>query len=153
MVSRMRSATGQKVILREGAIQGIRKVLREGGQTALLMDQNTLPSEGGEFVRFFDRQVPVSKAISILARRLRVQVVFAYAVAEDDGTCTIYMEFPDEDEARSTPGGWTQVVTSRLEKRIRERPGQWLWMYRRWKYYPSGESPERYPFYAKPAPE
>ena len=35
----------------------------------------------------------------------------------------------------------TQRVQSALESAIREYPGQWLWMHRRWKTRPPGDPP------------
>jgi lauroyl/myristoyl acyltransferase len=44
----------------------------------------------------------------------------------------------------------TQATVTRLERAIREAPGHWLWMYKRWKTIPEGADPHAYPFYARP---
>ena len=43
----------------------------------------------------------------------------------------------------------TQKLADLMEAVIRERPGQWQWTYKRWKFIPPGVSRERYPYYAR----
>jgi len=148
LLSRARSRTGQQVAAKQGAVAALREVLREGRSTALLTDQNTLPRDGGAFVPFFGLPVPVSKAPAVLAKRTRVPTVFAYCVAEDDGSFTVESRLP-ECPARGGAAAWTRVVTRTLEEVVREHPGQWLWMYKRWKYIPDDRQPDAYPFYSR----
>jgi KDO2-lipid IV(A) lauroyltransferase len=143
---RMRKITGQKVAPREGAIRTIMRVLREGGRAALLMDQNTLPEEGGKFVNFFGLQVPNSNAAETLAVRTDSAIVFVYCVADDDGVYRGYglpaLKAADEGEV-------TQKLADMMEEVIRKNPDKWLWMYKRWKFIPPGGVQDNYPFYAR----
>ena len=43
----------------------------------------------------------------------------------------------------------TERCAQAIEAEVRARPELWLWMYKRWKYIPEGEEPDRYPFYAR----
>ena len=43
-------------------------------------------------------------------------------------------------------------MTSLCESVVRERPEQWFWMYKRWRYIPRGRSGDGYPFYAETLP-
>jgi lauroyl/myristoyl acyltransferase len=45
----------------------------------------------------------------------------------------------------------TRRITEELEHVLRARPEHWLWTYKRWKYVPAGDDPERYPFYRRAA--
>ena len=148
VLNRFRRLTGQSVVERRGAVRRIIKVLRDGGKTAMLLDQNTLPDEGGAFVDFFGLPVPVSKAAATVAARAGATIVFVFCCADASGAYTAH--------ARSTDGGEgddetrvTQMLTNTLEREVRQRPGQWLWMYKRWKYIPGNAPAERYPYYAQ----
>ena len=150
MVSRSRRVTGQGVVSRQGAIKGLLRVLRSGGRTAFVMDQNTLPAEGGRFVEFFGVPVPISQAIETLAERTGAAVLFAYCVTGEDGRYsarTMPPFFAGSQEG--TDGNTTVRITRMIEEVIRKDPKQWLWMYKRWKYIPEGASRDRYPFYAR----
>lgn len=150
MLNRFRRATGQEIVEKKGAMKTLIKALREGGRTALLMDQNTLPSDGGEFVDFFGLSVPISKAVSALIRRTGADIVFIFCVADNDGRYTAYALPPFSAKgAEVSDDEITQAVAEMLECEIRKHPGQWLWMYKRWKHVPPGASPEGYPFYAR----
>jgi KDO2-lipid IV(A) lauroyltransferase len=153
---RMRTRSGQEIAAKEGALIKLMKRLRQGGKVAMLPDQNTKPSEGGAFVDFFSRPVPVSQAPAALAARSAVEIVFGYCLPAPDGRyiARLHDRLPAEDVAacRSPEAviRLTQRITRLVEDAVREHPGAWLWTYKRWKYIPPWRKREEYPFYAKP---
>jgi len=151
MVRRLRGNTGQRIVKRDGAIRTLTKLLKEGCRTALLMDQNTLPEEGGVFVNFFGLPVPVSKAAYALAAWSGAEIVPVFCVLEENGMrYTGYASDPIKvDRDKDSEVEITQAVTSVVEEAIRRNPGHWLWMYKRWKSIPPGAPADRYPFYAR----
>lgn len=148
MVVRLRRVTGQEVAGREGAIKTIMKTLRDGGRTALLMDQNTLPEDGGRFVEFFGLRVPNSDAVETLAARTDAPVVFVYCVADDNGVYRGYAMSAFKADGNSD-GDITRRIARMTEEVIRKHPEKWLWMYKRWKFIPPGDAQDSYPFYAR----
>jgi len=150
LLARHRTIVGQGVTDRDGAVATLLDVLRQGSNTALLVDQNVLPREGGEFVDFFGLPVPMSRAPAILAQRTKATTLFAYCIAEDDGYYKLFTAVPhvsDSDGRRSRQ--LTQAIARTMEQVIRDHPEQWLWIYKRWKYVPDDRSLDEYPFYAR----
>lgn len=170
-LNNMRSRTGQNIVEKQGAVKMLLKVLKEGGRVALVMDQNALPDDGGEFVDFFGLPAPVSRAAASLAARAGVDVVPAFCLPDNEGMYTAYALPPlsptgakafharageadvvgAKEEEAVAEDRLTQRIAEALEGEIRKHPGLWLWMYKRWKYIPEGADPERYPFYARNA--
>jgi Kdo2-lipid IVA lauroyltransferase/acyltransferase len=150
LLSGMRQRTGQRVVARAGALRALVRHLKEGGIVALALDQDTRVSEGGVFVRFFGVPVPMSNAAAALAQRLNVPIlpVFSKAVGRGRYRCYARPPLRPDDLRAMTPEQITQRVAELLEAEIRSDPGQWLWMYKRWKRKQPGFDPARYPFYA-----
>ena len=149
-INRLRTLSGQRIIPREGALRSLVRVLREGGTVALLLDQDTLPSEGGVFVPFFDVPVPVSTAAAGLALKLKVPILMAFCASDEKGVyhCHTRELLRPGDIEGMTPGEVTVMITNFLEKQLREDPGHWLWTYKRWKRRLPDFDPSRYPYYA-----
>ena len=154
----MRRITGQQVVAREGAALKLLRQLRRGGKVALLLDQNTKPVEGGVFVPFFGRDVPISTAAAVLALRTGARILLGACLPQPDGRYVATMpytflpaDFPpadDPDAAREL----TRRIAAAMEDAVRKTPDHWLWTYKRWKHVPPGGRREEYPFYAKPPP-
>lgn len=145
-----RQRLGQEIVSREGALKSLTRVLRRGGLIGLVLDQNSLPQEGGVFVTFFGLPVPVAKTAELLSGRYNAAVVLVYCMADDRGAYTLWCEDTlDAEHPLVKASGVTQAVTTVTERVIRRHPGQWLWMYKRWKYIPEGAPADRYPYYAR----
>ena len=148
ILSRARRLTGQRVTQARGALRAMLSCLRDGGRVALLLDQNTLPEDGGVFVPFFSLDVPVSKAVSSLAARTGAPVVVLYCLLDESGMYKAYAKpvflVQDEDHV-----GATRRVMETVESVVRSHPEQWLWFYKRWKYVPPGGTVAKHPFYAR----
>jgi Kdo2-lipid IVA lauroyltransferase/acyltransferase len=148
-VIRLRQSTGQTVVPKEGAIRRLLRVLHDGGKIALLIDQNTIPADGGVFVKLFGLPVSISQAASMLAAKTGAKVVFCYCVVNENGDYTAHAS-PIVSGSDRKKG--TQIMANELETVIRSHPEQWLWTYKRWKYIPEDMPVDAYPFYAKRIP-
>ena len=149
-VNRIRTQSGQQIFPRAGALKSLVRVLKGGGTVALLLDQDTLPVEGGVFVPFFGVPVPISTAAAGLALKLKVPIFMAFCVSDPNGVYHGYSRewmMPEDLQGVSAEEVTARIATV-IEDAIRKDPGQWLWSYKRWKRRLPGVDPSRYPYYA-----
>lgn len=151
---RAREATGQKIIPREGALRKLIKVLREGGKTAFLADQNTSEAEGGIWIDCFGLPALVTAAPAALAGRTGTEILIGFCVPQPRGRYRIYAAeqlSPPETVNEATVKTLTEQINAVMEREIRKNPQYWLWMYKRWKTKKPGEESAGYPWYSNPA--
>jgi KDO2-lipid IV(A) lauroyltransferase len=135
-----REKTGQKILAKKGDFDQIQAVLQAGGVLATLADQDA--GQRGLFVDFFGRPASTHKAIALLAleHRVNLVVVGTPKVAEPMGYQVVVADVirPEEYEGRRPDAvrAITQRYTTALERLIREAPGQYFWLHRRWKHQP-----------------
>lgn len=149
-----RSVPGVEIVTRQGAIRGLLQALRQGKYAALLLDQNTKPEEGGVFINFFGLPTTMSTAAAVLSKRTGVGIVPVFCRSNGNGSYTIYGREPLKEEGQAhasnnSASAMTQAIAAVFEREIRAQPGQWLWMYKRWKYIDPACPAAAYPFYAK----
>jgi KDO2-lipid IV(A) lauroyltransferase len=116
----------------EGARQALR-VLREGQQLGILIDQKM---NDGIPVPFFGRDAMTAPALARLALKFDCTVLPAQVERLQGARfrLTVHPPLPLErsgDIQRDTLLIMTRA-NSLLESWIREHPGQWLWLHRRW---------------------
>ena len=93
ILNRMRRKLGQDITPQEGAVKGLLRSLKSGGSVALLIDQNTRPRDGGEFVEFFGLQVPMTRSVAVLSKRTGAGIVFGFCTCDRRGRYTMHI-FP-----------------------------------------------------------
>jgi KDO2-lipid IV(A) lauroyltransferase len=149
-INRIRMLSGQHIVPRDGALRALVRALKSEGTVALLLDQDTLPAEGGVFVPFFGVPVPISSAGAGLALKLKAPILMAYCACRPDGRYFCYGRevFTPESIEGLSSDEVTARITASLEEEIRRQPGYWLWSYKRWKRRLPGVDPARYPYYA-----
>jgi Kdo2-lipid IVA lauroyltransferase/acyltransferase len=140
-LTRLRTRSGNRIILKRGALRGVHRALREGNLVGLLMDQGATGRDG-VFVDFFGHLAGSSAALALLASRFRVPVHPVYIIRDPTGignTVHIGPEIPvlRTGRKRSDLRENTQRFQKTLEGIIREHPEQWFWMHRRWKGSPT----------------
>lgn len=124
-------------------LAGFVKVLREGGQGAILIDQYFAR---GALLDFLGQPAPTALSAAEMALKYDALLVPIYAARLANG-----LDFDVQVEAPippSEPMAMTQALNDSLGARVRAQPEQWLWIHRRWKphrvkaYRGSGDTTE-----------
>jgi len=142
LLFRGRSASGNDVIHKRRAVQGILKAIRNGWCVALVIDQDTRGADH-VFVDFFGRPAATTPALAVLALKTGAPIVPVFGVPIPGGKykITYLPEVPVETIAaagdrESDVRAITQACTRIIEEEVRRRPECWLWMHKRWKRRP-----------------
>ena len=122
-------------------------MLLRSGESALglLPDLNTLGDEA-IFVDFFGVPAATTFLIAKLAFRTNTPLIPIFAPwSEEKGKYLLIVETPIPAECSGDEEAdvrrLTIEITRRVENQIRQYPGQWLWIHKRWKTRPPGEPP------------
>lgn len=143
----VREKLGQRMIVKKGATEEVTEELDRHGAVGFVADQNA--GSKGIFVDFFGRKAATYKSIGLVAMTYNVPVVVGYA--RRIGRQFKFMVgvqdviYPDDWKTQDDPLRYiTQRYTSAIEAFVREEPGQYWWVHRRWKTRPKGEAPETF---------
>jgi KDO2-lipid IV(A) lauroyltransferase len=143
----VREKTGQRIIAKKGATEEVTGVLERKGAVGFIADQNA--GTKGLFVDFFGRKASTYKSIGLLAMEYDVPVVIGYARRIGDrfrfqvGVQDVI--YPADWKSQDDPLRYiTQRYTKGIEDFVGADPGQYLWVHRRWKTRPKGETPEAF---------
>ena len=135
LLERMRRATGNAVIYRQGALRRVLRALNANECVAILIDQHIQGADAVP-VDFFGRPAATTSALATLALRTGAPLVPAFAIPLPGGRCRLIYEHPVEMPKATSPDPvleLTQRCTDVLEMYVRRYPHLWLWMHRRWR--------------------
>jgi len=141
LVESRRRLSGNRLIGKWDAARPILRALSQNEAVGILVDQNTSLSEG-VFVDFFGTPACANVAFAKIAARTGAAVIPGFALWSDEESRYILKFYPTVPMTGDAAGD-TQRLHSVLEEVIRQYPGQWLWIHRRWKTRPEG-APEIY---------
>jgi len=147
LLERMRTATGNHVIYRQGAVRRVLKTLAAGEGVALLIDQH-MHSPDAIWVNFFRRPAATTSTLAALALRTGAAVIPVFAEPLPGGRYRFIYESPVEPPPEHGPDAireFTQRCTDVLEMHVRRKPELWLWMHRRWRDAPIPDTPGMFP--------
>lgn len=118
----------------QGAVFSMQGVVERGGHLGQLIDQHFTR---GVVVEFFGKPVLANPLLAKLARHYECPV-HGVRVVRRPGVRFKLELTPPLDLPRDAAGaidvqGATQAMTRVVEEWVRENPGQWLWMHRRWR--------------------
>jgi KDO2-lipid IV(A) lauroyltransferase len=139
MVESRRTLSGNHLIYKKDAARAVIKALRANEAVGILIDQNTSPAEG-VFVNFFGKPACATSAFVKLAYHSGAPVIPGFALWEESKK-RYTLRFYPRVELTGDVQEDTQRIHSILESIIRKYPDQWMWIHRRWKTRPAGESP------------
>ena len=130
-VERRRAHAGNRVITKRDAARAILKALRNNEAVGILVDQHVTPEEGVR-VDFFGAQAWAGKAFVRLADHSGAAVIPGFALWREDVGRYVLRFYPPVEITGDVQAD-TQRLHTALEGVIRDYPGQWLWVHRRWK--------------------
>jgi Kdo2-lipid IVA lauroyltransferase/acyltransferase len=140
LLERVRTATGNSVIYRRGAIRRVLRTLGANQAVAVLIDQHL--HADAVYVDFFNRPAATTTALAALAIKTGAPVIPVFALPLPGGRFRMVYEHPVEPPLPDDPQAirtFTQRCTDVLEMYVRRYPELWLWMHRRWRDVPAGE--------------
>jgi KDO2-lipid IV(A) lauroyltransferase len=109
-------------------------VVERGGHLGQLIDQHFTR---GVVVSFFGRPCLANPLLAKLARHYDCPVHGARVVRLPNGRfrleLTPPLDLPRDADGQIAVAGAMQAMTAIVEGWVRENPGQWLWMHRRWR--------------------
>lgn len=131
-----RSAVGDEVPNFAKGRQGARAALghlARGGHLGMLIDQKM---NDGIAVPFFGRTAMTAPAAAAFALRYRCPVIPAHVERIGPARLRLVVEkplaLPDSGDRAMDILALTTMMNAILERWIRARPGEWLWLHRRW---------------------
>ena len=127
----VRLETGVTCAYQPRTVPAVMKQVRGGGGVVFVVDQYMVPPMG-QPLRFFGVMVDTLFAIAPLARRTGAAMIPVRQVREKNGIVRIIVEpelpLGDNDQEDN------QRIVDKIESWIRDLPGQWLWVHRRFKH-------------------
>jgi len=139
LLMKARRSIGQEIVRADGAFRVLMQGLKEGKSLGLLVDQVVKPRNGGVWVYFFGRPVPVSAAPAFFAAKGKAPIFVAWSRPLKDGRwrCELISKHTAE-EARDI-WGMTQRCIKDMERVIRRHPSCWVLNYRYFRKTPTHE--------------
>ena len=142
LVTRYRTLSGNRIIEKSESPRRIFEALHANQAVGMLIDQNASP-DNGVFVDFFGMKACASTGLAKIALRTGAAVIPGFALWEEREQRFVLRFWPPIEMTLSSDDVHvnTQRMHTVLEQIIRRYPDQWLWIHRRWKTRPPGESP------------
>ncbi len=143
LVDRTRSRFGNRSLDKRTGIRKLFRTLRSNQTVGILVDVNMIGNEG-IFTDFFG--IPASTTFMPARLSLSTGAILVPVFAPWDEEKRRYvlqvgpaLEFESTDNEQADVERVTAMVTNTVEKYVRQFPGQWLWIHKRWKTRPLGE--------------
>jgi len=138
IIKPFRQRCGNRVIGDKGSMVAIAKVLRAGGNTALLIDQVVKPPNGVP-VSFFGHRTAATKSVAMLKLKYDPLVVPIFIERIEKERFRVNIAEPIEPSAEIYTNKDEQIIDmtqsyyDAIQRQIEQAPTQWLWLYNRWK--------------------
>lgn len=143
LVNGIRCLHGNKVVHKDDFARGLISAMRQGETVGILMDTNMTPPQG-LFVDFFGTEACTASGMARVALKTGAAVLPGFLLWEESSQRYVLhfgeaLELVRSEDNEADILANTALFTRVLERYIREHPGQWLWLHRRWKTRPEGE--------------
>jgi KDO2-lipid IV(A) lauroyltransferase len=144
LLQRYRTMHGNKMVNKDDFVRGLMAAMKAGDAVGILMDTNMTPPQG-IFVNFFGIPACTASGLARIALRTDAAVVPGFTIW-DESLGKYRLRFDPALKLLRTGDleadivANTQMFNDVIEKYVRKYPEQWLWVHRRWKTRPEGQS-------------
>lgn len=144
-----REQSGHSFIPRTGGIVRLYKVLRRGGNTAMLVDLTVPAGTSAVSINCFGLKTSVTSAHAWLHQVSGAVLIPAHCEPLPRGRYRVVFHPRVQLGENATLREIAQACWDSFEPVLHANPAPWLWMYKHWRYRP--QNPDReYPFYSSP---
>lgn len=138
IVETRRALSGNILLSKRDFARSILHALRKNEPVGILVDQNSA-DENAAFVPFFGKPACTNLTFARLAARSGAAVIPGFLFWSEAESRYILHFYPEVEISGEAVADTARIQLS-LENAIRQHPGQWLWIHRRWKTRPPGET-------------
>ena len=143
-VNSIRCRHGNWVLHKDDFGRGLLTAMHRGQTVGILMDTNMTPPQGA-FVDFFGISACTATGLAHVARKTGAAVLPGFMLWEPAERRYVLhfgeqIEIPHTEDVAGDIVEGTRRCTAAIEAWIRRYPDQWLWIHRRWKTRPAGET-------------
>lgn len=127
---------GVTLVPAAGALRSAQGVVEGGGAVAMMIDQVPATRAHASVCTFLGQQAWVDRAPAVLAARTGASLLVTAAERIEGGRqrlSILHAEVPPPDAGLAWATEATGRATEALDRFVRRRPSEWLWMHRRWK--------------------
>lgn len=144
LIQSYRTMHGNKTVGKDDFVRGLLAAMKAGEVVGILMDTNMTPPQG-VFVNFFGIPACTASGLARIALRTDAAVVPGFTIWDEAlGKYRLRfdpaVELVRTGELEADIVANTQKFTKVIEDYVRKYPEQWLWVHRRWKTRPEGET-------------
>jgi len=136
LITKYRSMCGSKMVSMDKSVREVLTTLRDNGAVAMLADQSA-PKER-LFIDFFGRPAATYEGPAVFALRSGAPIIMFFLIRQKNGKYElVFEELPMSDLQGATDENIIELTRRHvavLERYIRDYPGQWLWLHKRWKH-------------------
>lgn len=140
-IENIRTRSGTKVIYTKEATKKGLEVLKKNEILGFVADQDA--RQRGVFVEFMGQPSSTAVGPAVFHLRSAAPICMIIVIRRDYGRFDVYFEdvldgLPEPQKVTDQRiREITRLHTSKLEKWVRQYPGQWFWTHRRWKTQPT----------------
>jgi len=144
LVRQYRTMHGNTMVDKDDFVRGLLAAVKAGETVGILMDTNMTPPQG-VFVDFFGIPACTASGLARIALRTDAAVVPGFTIWDAslgkyrlrfDPPVPLIRSGDDDADAVANTARFTKII----EGYVRQYPDQWLWVHRRWKTRPEGQS-------------
>jgi Kdo2-lipid IVA lauroyltransferase/acyltransferase len=136
---KLREISGNRVVSKERSMRRMIKLLREGKNLGILLDQN-IDWKDGVFVDFFGKRACTNKGLALLIRSTGAPVVPGFMIYEGNGQYRVEIQPPipwlDFGDRTKNIEENTARYNRVIEAMARRYPDHYFWVHQRWKTRP-----------------
>jgi Kdo2-lipid IVA lauroyltransferase/acyltransferase len=133
LMQKIRTRNGSKLIAMKDTYREMSA--HKGGlnATAFLSDQ-TPPPDHAYWTNFLNQDTPVFKGVEVIAKKMKLPVVFTSMRKVKRGYYEVVSEILIENPEAVNEDQVSEMYIRKLEEDIKRQPEIWLWSHKRWKH-------------------